>query len=152
MVGEKYLQALIDGADGLPLIIPSLAAGIDIDELLGRIDGILLTGSLSNVEPHQYAGEDSAAGTLHDSERDALTLPLACRAIEQGVRKLAPGVSVEALADDGLVEGFRVDDVPGFALAVQWHPEWKATENEFSMKIFKAFGDACRERAAARQA
>lgn len=230
MVGEKYLQALIDGADGLPLIIPSLATGIDIDELLGRIDGILLTGSLSNVEPHQYAGEDSAADTLHDPERDALTLPLACRAIEQGipllavcrgfqelnvalggslhqnvatiegfhvhsedsndaldvqygpshtvnlveggllhgllgepaamvnslhkqgVRKLAPGVSVEALADDGLVEGFRVDDVPGFALAVQWHPEWKTTENEFSMKIFKAFGDACRERAAARQA
>ena len=45
----------------------------------------------------------------------------------------------------------RFDDVPGFALAVQWHPEWKATENEFSMKIFKAFGDACRERAAGRQ-
>ena len=41
----------------------------------------------------------------------------------QGVKKLAGGVTVEALADDGLVEAFTVDDVPGFALAVQWHPE-----------------------------
>ena len=69
----------------------------------------------------------------------------------QGVAKLADGVTVEAIADDGLVEAFRVDDVPGFALAVQWHPEWKATENEFSKVIFKAFGDACRERARERQ-
>jgi putative glutamine amidotransferase len=51
---------------------------------------------------------------------------------------------VEAVADDGLVEGFQVDSVPGFALAIQWHPEWEVTENEFSMAIFKEFGDACR--------
>ena len=61
------------------------------------------------------------------------------------------GVSVEAIADDGLIEAFRVDGAPGFTLAVQWHPEWKATENEFSKVIFKAFGDACREFAGRRQ-
>ena len=33
-----------------------------------------------------------------------------------------------------------------FLLAVQWHPEWKASENPHSIKIFKAFGDACRAR------
>jgi len=229
MVGEKYLQALVVGADALPVIIPSLADGMDVDAVLAQLDGVLLTGSQSNVEPHHYDGEVSELGTLHDPHRDALTLPLAGRALEagvpllavcrgfqelnvvlggtlhpdvagiegyhdhsedpnepldaqygpshplslveggflhgllgeattvvnslhkQGVRKLADGVSIEALADDGLVEGFRVDDAPRFALAVQWHPEWKVTENEFSMKIFKAFGDACRERAAGRQ-
>ena len=229
MAGEKYLQALIDGADALPLVIPSLVEDLDVDAVLAKVDGILLTGSHSNVEPQHYDGEASAPGTLHDAHRDALTLPLArlaldtgvpllalCRGFQelnvvlggtlhqnlaevgdfqnhnedsndpldvqygpshpvniveggllhellgestamvnslhkQGVRRLADGVSVEALADDGLVEGFRVDDVPGFALAVQWHPEWKAMENELSMKIFKAFGDACRQRAAERQ-
>ena len=37
-----------------------------------------------------------------------------------------------------------------FALAVQWHPEWKAQENAFSTALFQAFGDAARERAAQR--
>ena len=70
---------------------------------------------------------------------------------KQGIRKLADGTTVEAVADDGLIEAFSVDDTPAFAFAVQWHPEWRATENEVSMKIFKAFGDACRERAAGRK-
>ena len=69
----------------------------------------------------------------------------------QGVEKLPDGVTIEAVADDGLIEGFSVDSVPGFAMAVQWHPEWQVTKNEFSMAIFKAFGDACRDYAGQRQ-
>ena len=69
----------------------------------------------------------------------------------QGVARLAEGVTVEAVADDGLIEAYRVDSVPGFALGLQWHPEWRVTENPFSMAIFGAFGDACREYAAQRQ-
>jgi putative glutamine amidotransferase len=65
----------------------------------------------------------------------------------QGVARLADGVTIEAVADDGLIEAFRVDDAPGFNLAVQWHPEWQVTESELSLAIFKAFGDACRRRA-----
>lgn len=229
MVGEKYLDALIKGSDALPLMVPLMPEDVDVDELLARFDGIFLTGSYSNVEPHHYDGEPSEEGTLHDPHRDAVTLPLARRALEtgvplfavcrgfqelnvalggtlhqkvhevpgyhnhleneedpldiqygpshavnladggllrelagsdqvmvnslhaQGVARLADGVSVEAIADDGLIEAFRVDDVPGFALAVQWHPEWRATENEFSTAIFKAFGDACRVHARQRQ-
>ena len=66
----------------------------------------------------------------------------------QGAARLAKGVTVEAVADDGLVEAFRVDGSNAFALAVQWHPEWQVTDNEFSMAIFSAFGDACRDYAA----
>ncbi len=69
----------------------------------------------------------------------------------QGIAKLGRGVTVEAVADDGLIEAFTVDTAPGFNLSVQWHPEWRVTENEFSMAIFKAFGDACRVRARQRQ-
>jgi len=229
MVGEKYLNALIHASDVLPVMAPALAEDLDLDDLLERFDGIFLTGSYSNVEPHHYNGEPSEAGTLHDPHRDAVTLPLTRRALEkgvpilavcrgfqelnvalggslhqkvhevpgyhnhlenkddplevqygpshpvtlvdggmlrklmgketvminslhaQGVARLARGVSVEAIADDGLIEAFRVDDVPGFALAVQWHPEWQATKNDFSKVIFKAFGDACRARARQRQ-
>lgn len=229
MVGEKYLQALVDGADALPLIVPVLADRLDVDAILAQVDGVLLTGSPSDIEPHHYDGEPSRDGALHDPERDALTLPLARRTLDigmpllavcrgfqelnvvlggslhqhvnevpgyhnhkenpddsldvqygtshpvtlvdggllstlhgeasaivnslhgQGVKRLAEGVTVEAVADDGLIEAFTVDSAKSFALAVQWHPEWQVTDNSFSMEIFKAFGDACRERAAKRQ-
>ena len=229
MAGEKYLTAVTQAATAIPLMIPVLEDPIDFDVLLGHLDGILLTGSYSNVEPHHYNGEPSEEGTLHDSHRDAVTLPLIrhvldmgmplfaiCRGFQdfnvalggtlhqkvhqvpgyhmhlenpddpidvkygpshpvslpeggllrslmgkesmmvnslhsQGVARLAEGVTIEAVADDGLIEAFRVDDAPGFNLAVQWHPEWRATEDEFSMAMFKAFGDACRARSAERQ-
>ena len=62
----------------------------------------------------------------------------------QGLDRLAEGVAVEARSEDGLVEAFSVPAAPGFTLAVQWHPEWKLLENPDSMKIFGAFGHACR--------
>ncbi|MFM1885561.1 MAG: hypothetical protein RL026_718 [Pseudomonadota bacterium] len=68
----------------------------------------------------------------------------------QGVDRLAPGLVVEATAPDGLVEAFRVRDAAHFALAVQWHPEWKAVDNPFSRALFGAFGVAAQARAAAR--
>ena len=63
----------------------------------------------------------------------------------QGVNELAPGLVVEAVAEDGLVEAFSVGAAPGFTLAVQWHPEWRITQNPYSMKMFGAFGQACRD-------
>jgi hypothetical protein len=42
------------------------------------------------------------------------------------------------------VEAYRVADAKGFTLAVQWHPEWRFSENPDSVKLFRAFGDACR--------
>jgi putative glutamine amidotransferase len=63
----------------------------------------------------------------------------------QGVNELASGLTVEAVAEDGLVEAFSVSTSPGFTLAVQWHPEWRILQNPHSMKMFGAFGNACRE-------
>jgi putative glutamine amidotransferase len=68
----------------------------------------------------------------------------------QGIHRLAAGLAVEARADDGLVEAYRVEDAKGFTLAVQWHPEWRFSENPDSVKLFRAFGDACRAYKAAR--
>ena len=62
----------------------------------------------------------------------------------QGIAQLAPGLTVEARAEDGLVEACTVADAPGFTLAVQWHPEWRSADNPDSMKLLRAFGQACR--------
>ncbi len=62
----------------------------------------------------------------------------------QGIDVLAPGLVTEAVAPDHIIEAVRVAAHPGFSLGVQWHPEWKILDNPVSMRIFGAFGDACR--------
>jgi putative glutamine amidotransferase len=225
MVGEKYARAILEAAAAVPLLIPSLAEELGFDELLKRLDGLLFTGSPSNVEPRRYQGPPSDPGTLHDPARDATTLPLIRKAVasglpvlgicrgfqemnvafggtlhqklhevaghldhrddesqplevqygpahevtlepggllrrlidaeriqvnslhSQGIDRLGGELLVEARAPDGVIEAFRVRDARGFALAVQWHPEWKAMANPFSRALFAAFGEASRERA-----
>ena len=63
----------------------------------------------------------------------------------QGVARLAPGLRVEAMAPDGLVEAFSVAGASGFNLCVQWHPEWQAAGNPGSMRLLQGFGSAVRQ-------
>ena len=206
MVGEKYARAVMEAAGAAPLLIPALAEELRFGELLDRLDGLLFTGSPSNVEPHRYQGPPSAPGTLHDPARDATTLPLIRKAVEAGVPvfgicrgfqemnvafggtlhqrvhevqgfldhrddetqplevqygpahdvTLEPGGVLRSLSDSDRVrvnslhsqgEAFRVARAPGFALAVQWHPEWQVMSNPFSHALFAAFGQAAAERA-----
>lgn len=235
-VGDKYVQAVVRAVGALPVLIPAIGPELGddaatteaLDRLLETLDGVLLTGSPSNVEPHHY-GKESRPGTAHDAARDATTLPLIrhtidrgvplfaiCRGLQevnvalggslhqlvhevdgrrdhrspkspdmdvnyapahdvdvvaggllhrllgerrvrvnslhaQGVDVLASRARVEATCcEDGQVEALSVPDAPGFVLALQWHPEYKALENPVSMKVFSAFAAACRDRAAAR--
>jgi putative glutamine amidotransferase len=85
----RYPHAVVDAAGGLPVLIPSIGDKLDLDALLGRLDGILLTGSPSNVEPYHYGGPPSREGTLHDPDRDATTLPLIRAAVARGLPVLA---------------------------------------------------------------
>jgi len=62
----------------------------------------------------------------------------------QGIDLLAPGLVAEAVSPDNIIEAVRVAAHPGFSLGMQWHPEWKVMENPLSMRIFHAFGEACR--------
>ncbi len=68
----------------------------------------------------------------------------------QGVRELGAGLTVEARSSDGVIEAFRVTAARNFALAVQWHPEWRVLDNKFSTALFAEFGAACREQMQAR--
>ena len=89
VAGEKYVQAVAEASRAMPLIIPALAELFEFDALLDSLDGLLLPGSPSNVEPHRYSGPPSAPGTLHDPARDAMALPLIARAVDAGVPILA---------------------------------------------------------------
>ena len=226
--GDKYLRAVLEGAGGLPLLIPALGSPLEAGELAERLDGLLITGSPSNILPEHYGGEPSEPGTPHDPERDATTLPLIlaalaagvplfgiCRGLQelnvalggtlhqrvhelpgkhdhrwddaeplekqfgpahpvrvlpggvladllgareitvnslhwQGIDRLADGLRVEAEAPDGLIEAVSVASAPAFALAVQWHPEWRFSDNRESQALLHAFGSAARARGGSR--
>ncbi|HIB82887.1 MAG TPA: gamma-glutamyl-gamma-aminobutyrate hydrolase family protein, partial [Gammaproteobacteria bacterium] len=85
--GEKYIDGVVDGADAMAMMIPPLGRRLDIEELLGRVDGLLLTGSPSNIEPQHYGGNNSVPP--HDPHRDATTLKLLRRAVERAIPLLA---------------------------------------------------------------
>ena len=82
---STYLQAVLKGADAIPMILPALGADLDIDAALDNIDGVLVTGSRSNVNPQLYGQEPTEANGPYDPDRDATTLPLIKRAVERGV-------------------------------------------------------------------
>ncbi len=89
MAGDKYLRAVVEGTGGQPVIVPALGAMTNGQGLLDRLDGLLLTGSPSNVEPRHYNGVPSRDGVPHDPDRDATILPLIRRAAASGVPILA---------------------------------------------------------------
>ncbi len=221
IVGKKYIDA-VRLAGCLPLVVPASTED-ELDELMALADGLLLTGSPSNVHPSHFDEEVHNPELPLDPTRDAWTLPLIraavakglpifaiCRGFQetnvalggslhqavqeqpglrdhrapenqppeiayapqhpvnimpggvleqllghgtvmvnslhgQGVKQLAPGLRIEAVAPDGLVEAFSVEASPGFSICLQWHPEWQAAENPVSMALLKAFGEACKD-------
>ena len=68
----------------------------------------------------------------------------------QAVDKLAPGFEIECVSLDGVTEGIRHTSSPAFCVGVQWHAEWRFEKNALSLALWREFGSACRERAAAR--
>ena len=90
-VQQKYLAALTQGAGALPLIIPAQLPNTteqDLADLLSTLDGLLLTGALSNVSPARYNAPQQDPASPSDPARDATTLPLIRIAIAQGLPTL----------------------------------------------------------------
>ncbi len=96
-VADRYTEAVISAAGCLPLLIPAIGPHVDVSAVLDRLDGLLLTGSPSNVEPHQYGGPPSMEGTLHDPDRDATTLPLIREAVRRDLPVLAICLGIQEL-------------------------------------------------------
>ena len=221
---DTYVRAVDQIVGAIPVLLPANGEAADVDALLTRLDGIILTGSRSNVRPALYGGPEHAEGTPEDENRDSMTLPLIrgavargvpvlaiCRGLQefnvalggslhqrlqdipgrmdhstpmnpdprvrtgkahavrlvpgtwlhriagsttlavnslhnQGIDRLAPGLVAEALAPDGTIEAVRCTTCSGFAVGVQWHPEYDFPSDAISRGIFEAFGAALRDR------
>ena len=112
-VSDHYIRVVMGPVGGMPVLIPA-AGEIVVSEMLPRLDGILLTGSRSNVQPSLYAGPPHAEGTPEDAERDATTLPLIRAALSAGVPLFAicRGFQELNVALGGTLDQ-RVQDLPG---------------------------------------
>ncbi len=222
---DTYVRATDQVVGAVPVLIPANGDKADIQTLLMRLDGIILTGSRSNVHPSLYGGPPHAEGTSEDPMRDDVTLPLIraavaqgvpllaiCRGFQelnaalggtlhqrlqdlpdridhstpmqpvarvrqgkahsiritpgswlhrlagaaeiavnslhnQGIDRLAPRLAMDGIAPDGTIEAVHVADAPGFAVGVQWHPEYDFETDRVSRGIFELFGAALRGRA-----
>lgn len=71
----RYLKASLSFADCSALIVPSLPDLVSAEDIAQRLDGLLLTGSPSNVQPARY-GEDQAGEGPFDPGRDEMTARL----------------------------------------------------------------------------
>ena len=60
----------------------------------------------------------------------------------QGIEDPGSRVIVDGRAPDGTAEAIYIEGAPGFAMGVQWHPEYKAGEDMVSRALFEAFGRA----------
>lgn len=223
-VMERYVRAAMRYADVAALLIPSLPDLMSAADVAPRLEGVLLTGTPSNVAPHRYGEEFGAEGDggPFDEGRDEIALAMVGRMIDagrpvfgicrgfqeinvalggtlrrdastsdelirhhapddvpfaamfehrhpvklteggmlaaaygkralevnsvhfQGVARLAEGLTVEALAPDGLVEAYSARPNGAPLLAVQWHPEWGTENDPDSQTYFTLLGKALR--------
>jgi len=222
---DTYVRACDQIVGAVPILLPANGSAADISTLIQRLDGLILTGSRSNVQPSLYDGPPHLVGTPEDEMRDGVTLPLVraavsnglpllaiCRGLQemnvalggslhqrvqdlpgrmdhstpmqanprvrtgkahavrvtqggwlhnlthlleipvnslhnQAIDRLAPGLVIEATAPDGTIEAVRaittLEGRPaGYAIGVQWHPEYDFHEDAISHRIFEDFAAA----------
>ncbi len=82
---HRYISAAAKYADVAAMLVPALPGLIRADEIAPRLDGLLMTGSPSNIEPDRYGQPDAGEGAgPFDPERDEMSQALARAMLAQG--------------------------------------------------------------------
>ena len=100
---------------------------VTLEEVFCLRHNVALSGTLAEIA----GAEEVLVNSLHG----------------QGISRLADGFEAEAVSPDGLIEGIRLKEDPGFTVGVQWHAEWEPENHTLSRRLFELFGDVARKRA-----
>lgn len=113
----------------------------EIREIPGRMNHRMPPdGTIEEQFEHRHVVSLSKGGAFHRvlGAREVLVNSLH----GQGILDKGPRIVIEGYAPDDTPEAIIVEDAPGFAMAVQWHPEWNAANDPVSRPLFQAFGAA----------
>lgn len=83
-VATRFIEPLVQLCGASVVIVPAVPMAVDVPSMADMLDGLLLTGGRSHVEPAQYGDEGRLAGHQCDPERDTVALSLAGWMIERG--------------------------------------------------------------------
>ncbi len=110
----QYVRAAVEASGVMAVIVPALEKVNDIDSILDRVDGVLLSGSRTNVHPSLYGKEAREEDGPFDPARDATSLQMIIRAIDRGIPLLAicRGIQELNVALGGTLET-EIQDQPG---------------------------------------
>ncbi len=86
---DTYVRAVDQVVQAVSVLVPANGDDADVETLIARLDGVILTGSRSNVQPRLYQGPPHAEGTPEDAKRDAMTMRLIRAAVANGIPVLA---------------------------------------------------------------
>lgn len=111
---QTYLDAVREGAGVMPLELPNLGGGLDLGDLLDRVDGVVMTGSRSNVHPAHYGSEPSPAHEPYDEDRDRMSFELVRKALARRmpVLSICRGMQELNVALGGTL-ATEIQDLPG---------------------------------------
>ncbi|MHB1109800.1 MAG: gamma-glutamyl-gamma-aminobutyrate hydrolase family protein [Devosia sp.] len=111
---QTYLDAVREGAGVIPLPLPNFGGGGDLDGLLDRVDGVVMTGSRSNVHPSNYGMAPSPASEPYDPDRDRMSIDLVRKALAEGlpVLSICRGMQELNVALGGTL-ATEIQDLPG---------------------------------------
>ncbi|MFC0410073.1 gamma-glutamyl-gamma-aminobutyrate hydrolase family protein [Roseomonas elaeocarpi] len=112
-VSAHYPDVVLGPVGGVPVLIPAFGEA-PLAEVLDHLDGVMLTGSRSNVCPTLYGGPAHLEGTPEDAQRDSTNLPLIRAALARGLPLLAicRGFQELNVALGGTLDQ-RIQDLPG---------------------------------------
>ena len=105
-------------------------------------------GNGVNVQDLKHNVTLTPGGLFHDWMAQAELMVNSLHA--QAVDKPADGLAIEAVSEDGIIEGIRVEGAKSFTVGVQWHAEFNTSDHELSHKLYREFGAAAHEHAACR--
>lgn len=169
---EDEVRDPLRDATVLPLIRACIDKGVPIfgicrgiQELNVALGGSLhyrvheLPGKMDHRMPREGTSEEKFALRHHIEidEGGLLTALESSRRVKvnsahgQGLDRVASDLTVEAMAEDGIIEAVSLRGAPALTVAVQWHAEWNWETHDLSRALFAAFGEASAERAARRR-